>query len=359
MGGPLTPFSVYSGSYGRTIIFTSTKKEANELGLSSLMQSECQALHGDIPQTQRERTLEKFREGKVKCLIATDVAARGIDIPEVDLVIQCEPPEKSEDYVHRSGRTGRAGRSGVCILFYKPQQEYLVKNIEQRTGVVFKRVGAPQPIDIVQASSRDALRALGEVPASVLPMFRESAQRLIDERGDAVEVLSAALAIISGHKEEIQARSLLSSLANFTTYIMTLDAEVRTNAYVYAILERSLGAELKSEVRGMRLKADHRAAVFDVPSKYDSFIKENWADQRGALLEVATELPELEERAEGGSGGGYGGGNGGYGGGGYNRGGRGGYGGGQGGYGNHQRGYSSGRGIGRGGFGRGRGGHGR
>ena len=83
---------VYSGAHGRAMIFTSTKKEANELALNSVLKQETQVLHGDINQTQREITLASFREGKIRVLVATDVASRGLDIPEVDLVIQTEPP---------------------------------------------------------------------------------------------------------------------------------------------------------------------------------------------------------------------------------------------------------------------------
>ena len=77
------------------MIFTSTKKEANELALNSVLKQETQVLHGDINQTQREITLASFREGKIRVLVATDVASRGLDIPEVDLVIQTEPPAVS------------------------------------------------------------------------------------------------------------------------------------------------------------------------------------------------------------------------------------------------------------------------
>jgi len=139
--------------------------------------------------------------------VATDVAARGIDIPEVDLVIQTEPPEKVEDYIHRSGRTGRAGKSGVCILFYKQQQEWALKNIENRSGVRFKRIGAPQPADIMKAAARDARQMLQTVSPSAVPYFREVAQELIDEHGD-VDALAMALAHICGQKDAIEVRRL-------------------------------------------------------------------------------------------------------------------------------------------------------
>jgi ATP-dependent RNA helicase DDX21 len=94
---------VYGGS-GRTIVFANTKAEVNELALKSSLHAVCQVLHGDIAQTQREVTLQGFREGRFTCLVATDVAARGLDIPDVDLVIQTQPPKDKETYIHRSGR---------------------------------------------------------------------------------------------------------------------------------------------------------------------------------------------------------------------------------------------------------------
>lgn len=77
-------------------------------------------------------SLQSFRDGRCKVLISTDVAARGLDIPEIDLVIQCNPPKDVDSYIHRSGRTGRAGRSGTCICFYKPQEEYDLQLVERR-----------------------------------------------------------------------------------------------------------------------------------------------------------------------------------------------------------------------------------
>ena len=75
-------------------------------------------IHGDKQQKERDWVLGEFKSGKTTILVATDVAARGLDIPSVDLVVQIEPPKDTETYIHRSGRTARAGRSGKCITFY-------------------------------------------------------------------------------------------------------------------------------------------------------------------------------------------------------------------------------------------------
>ncbi|NWR59102.1 DDX21 helicase, partial [Bucorvus abyssinicus] len=147
---------VYSGSSGRTIVFCETKKEANELAMSASLKQDAQSLHGDIPQKQREVTLKGFRNGVFEVLIATNVAARGLDIPEVDLVIQCSPPKDVDSYIHRSGRTGRAGRTGICICLFQRREEDLLKQVEHKAGITFKRVGVPSATDVIKASSNDA-----------------------------------------------------------------------------------------------------------------------------------------------------------------------------------------------------------
>ncbi|KAJ6294559.1 hypothetical protein OIU76_022608 [Salix suchowensis] len=120
-------------SGGRTIIFTEKRESANEL--SGLLPG-ARALHGEIQQSQREVTLSGFRSGKFLTLVATNVAARGLDINDVQLIIQCEPPNDVEAYIHRSGRTGRAGNSGVAVMLYDPRRSNISK-IQRESGVKF------------------------------------------------------------------------------------------------------------------------------------------------------------------------------------------------------------------------------
>lgn len=109
------------------------------------MKSAVEVMHGDIAQNQREVTLKRFKEGKFSVLVATDVAARGLDIPDVDLVIQCEPPKDVESYIHRSGRTARAGKTGTCITFWTAKHKSQLAYIEQKAGFTFTPIGIPQP----------------------------------------------------------------------------------------------------------------------------------------------------------------------------------------------------------------------
>ncbi|KAF0905626.1 hypothetical protein E2562_007409 [Oryza meyeriana var. granulata] len=125
---------------GKCIVFTQTKREADRLAYAMGRSYACQALHGDISQNQRERTLSGFRDGRFNILVATDVAARGLDIPNVDLVIHYEIPNTSELFVHRSGRTARAGKKGSAILIYTKDQARAVRVIEQDIGCRFTEV---------------------------------------------------------------------------------------------------------------------------------------------------------------------------------------------------------------------------
>lgn len=116
----------YQGLHGKCIVFCETKLEANQVILHEKMKNLVEVLHGDIAQNQREVTLKWFRDGKVRTLVATNVCSRGLDIPNVELVVQLEPPKDTESYIHRSGRTARAGADGNCITFYTPQNYYLI-----------------------------------------------------------------------------------------------------------------------------------------------------------------------------------------------------------------------------------------
>ncbi|XP_032112059.1 nucleolar RNA helicase 2 [Sapajus apella] len=288
---------VYSGHQGRTIIFCETKKEAQELSQNSAIKQDAQSLHGDIPQKQREITLKGFRNGSFGVLVATNVAARGLDIPEVDLVIQSSPPKDVESYIHRSGRTGRAGRTGVCICFYQHKEEYQLVQVEQKAGIKFKRIGIPSATEIIKASSKDAIRLLDSVPPTAISHFKQSAEKLIEEKG-AVEALAAALAHISG-ATSVDQRSLINSNVGFVTMILRCSIEMPNISYAWKELKEQLGEEIDSKVKGMVFLKGKLGVCFDVPTASVTEIQEKWRDSRRWQLSVATEQPELEGPREG------------------------------------------------------------
>jgi superfamily II DNA/RNA helicase len=122
-------------SLNQAIVFTSTKRTAEELSDNLCENGEKAAsLHGDMRQSQRNRTLQRVREGRTRVLVATDVAARGLDVAGISHVINFDAPRQAEDYVHRIGRTGRAGRSGVAITLAARGDSRLIRAIETYTG---------------------------------------------------------------------------------------------------------------------------------------------------------------------------------------------------------------------------------
>ena len=120
---------------GRAIVFTRTKRGADKVNLQLQKAGlAADALHGNKSQGQRQRTLAGFRSGKVKVLVATDIAARGIDVDDVSHVVNYELPDVPEAYVHRIGRTARAGRSGTAISLYDSSEQSLLRDIERLIG---------------------------------------------------------------------------------------------------------------------------------------------------------------------------------------------------------------------------------
>ena len=224
-------------------------------------------MHGDIAQNQREVTLKRFREDKFRVLVATDVASRGIDIPNVDLVIQIEPPKETETYIHRSGRTARAGASGVRITFYTPKTKMLVEQIESQAGINFKRVGVPQADDVIQASAMDICKNLDKVHDDILPIFRATAQALIKQKGgDAENALCTALAYISGHyKAALNSRSLITGQDRMVTVKLESTQSGRLSTdNVHAILRRFWPPQIAEAVRSMRGMQSGSGAIFDL-----------------------------------------------------------------------------------------------
>src|SRR4051812_28176880 len=122
-------------SDGLTLVFVRTKRGAERLAHKlSRLGVDAVAMHGDMSQRARERALSQFESGKVTTLVATDVAARGLDLDDVTHVINFDPPAEDKGYVHRTGRTGRAGRDGTAITFVLPEQQAETSHVARRLG---------------------------------------------------------------------------------------------------------------------------------------------------------------------------------------------------------------------------------
>ena len=224
------------GAGGQTIVFTNTKEEADRLAASEFFgQLRTQVIHGDISQNTRQTTIKSFKDGVIEVLIATDVAARGLDIAGVDLVVHTGPPMDSDTYVHRSGRTGRAGRNGTSVVLYAGGEERKLSMYENALNFRFAKTGPPSAKQISDACAILATKRLENVDESLSKYFASHARALIksvsqrdleEEEEDSSMprysldemegLLSRCLAAIS-NRNTITSRSMLTGEPNTMT----------------------------------------------------------------------------------------------------------------------------------------------
>lgn len=181
------------------IVFTKTKdstlsvaEKLSQQGFSAI------ALNGDMPQKVRERTIDQLKRGQLDVLVATDVAARGLDVPRISHVFNFDLPHDSESYVHRIGRTGRAGRSGQAIIFLTNAQRRQLRFIENTTKQPIEIIDIPTVADINEARVRRFKQRITDVSADQdLTIYKDMIAQYAEESGKPMEMIAAALAEMS------------------------------------------------------------------------------------------------------------------------------------------------------------------
>ena len=183
------------------LIFVRTKLETAELadrlearGFSAA------ALNGDIPQQQRERTIARLKAGQLDIVVATDVAARGLDVERISHVVNYDIPYDSETYVHRIGRTGRAGRSGEAILFVAPRERNMLRIIERVTKQRLEAMTLPSVADVnEQRALKFKERVAGAVQSGQGRVFEELLRQIEREQNiPAIEIAAALAGLLQG-----------------------------------------------------------------------------------------------------------------------------------------------------------------
>jgi len=224
-----------------TLVFVRTKRETDELGESLVARGYgAEVIHGDLSQAQRERAILAFREGRADILVATDVAARGLDIPNVSHVVNYDIPLDPEAYVHRIGRTARAGRAGIAITFITPRERPLARTIENLIRVRLQRKQIPTLADIAERRTqlfRDELRdtitagrlesylllveemsgefELADVAAAAIKLaLDEPAGAAVQENPQATETGMERLFIRAGRRDGVSAKDFVGAIAN-------------------------------------------------------------------------------------------------------------------------------------------------
>ncbi len=178
-----------------TLVFSNTKQGVDDL--VDHLQARgyfAEGLHGDMKQFQRDRVMTKFRTGSIDILVATDVAARGIDVLDVDLVINYDVPQDIEYYVHRIGRTARAGRTGRAITFVGPKEYHKLRMIQDYTKIRIGRIPLPTPDDVEESRTRKLVdRVQQAIDEGGLERYMTLAGRIMSEDYTSLEVAAALL----------------------------------------------------------------------------------------------------------------------------------------------------------------------
>ncbi len=183
------------------IVFARTRVATEEL--ASRLDARgfaAEALNGDVPQPVREKIVEKLRRGEIDILVATDVAARGLDVERISHVVNYDIPYDTEAYVHRIGRTGRAGRTGEAILFVARRERGMLRAIERATRQPIEAMGLPSVDDVnEQRVARFKAAVRGALETEELALYREVAQACQDETGaDMVDIAAALARLLRG-----------------------------------------------------------------------------------------------------------------------------------------------------------------
>jgi ATP-dependent RNA helicase DeaD len=175
-----------------TLVFCRTRLEVDEV--TQMLNSRghrAEAIHGGMSQVQRDRVMQAFRTGQTELLVATDVAARGLDIPQVSHVINYDLPSSAEVYVHRIGRTGRAGREGAAITILGPREQRLLRSIEQHTKAKVVVAPVPSVADLLAKRLERTRSAIQRTMEDDLESFRGVVKAMADS-GDLATVAAAA-----------------------------------------------------------------------------------------------------------------------------------------------------------------------
>jgi ATP-dependent RNA helicase DeaD len=187
-----------------SLVFCNTKK-----GVDSLVETLrtrgylVDGLHGDLRQKQRERVMASFRNGEIETLVATDVAARGIDVENIEIVFNYDIPQDEESYVHRIGRTGRAGREGVALTFASGRDIRKIKSIQQHTKAKILRKKLPSQSDVEDIRAELlAQKVKDAINAGRLGEYTHWVEHLLEEDYASIDVAAALVKImLAGEKK--------------------------------------------------------------------------------------------------------------------------------------------------------------
>ena len=271
-----------------SVVFCNTKKKVDEL--TAELQGRgyfADGLHGDLKQQQRDRIMNSFRNGKTEILIATDVAARGIDVDDIDIVFNYDLPQDEEYYVHRIGRTGRAGRTGFAFTFIRGKEVYKLKEIQRYCKTKINAIQTPSLHDVTQQrveklfkeldntiKENDLMKQLKlieshindedytamEMAAAFLKMYLDTKENNTDEVNDidntgATDETMARLFINIGKNHKVTAGNILGAIAGETGISGRLVGTINMyDKYTFVEVPKSVAKEVLVAMKNAKIK---------------------------------------------------------------------------------------------------------
>ncbi|SNV78696.1 ATP-dependent RNA helicase DeaD [Corynebacterium cystitidis DSM 20524] len=322
------------------IVFVRTKHETEELAEKLRARGfSAAAINGDIAQQQRERTVDQLRDGRLDILVATDVAARGLDVERISHVFNYDIPNDTESYVHRIGRTGRAGRTGEAILFVTPRERRMLRSIERVTNAKIEEMELPTVDEVNESRKAKFADSITEsLESKEMDIFRKLVKDYSEANDIPMEDVAAALATQAQAGEEFfmkeppkqkrdrrdrdkwdrdgrrdrggRGRDRFERDGDFETYRLAVGKRqhVRPGAIVGALANE--GGLSSKDFGRITIAADY--TLVELPKNLDGSVLDRLGDTR-----ISGQLIHIEKDAGGGAGHNRGGGGG--------RGGRGGY----------------------------------
>jgi len=199
-----------------TIVFVRTKGACDEVGAELIARGvSAAAINGDVAQKERERIIERLRTGKLDVLVATDVAARGLDVDRIDLVVNFDAPGEVESYTHRIGRTGRAGRSGEALTFFTPREMSRLRLIERYTKTTLEQITPPTQSDVAAHKAAKVLDdATARLAVGRLEHYRQAVATYLSQQDlTAAELAATLLALAAGDDGVVAPKQSTASFA--------------------------------------------------------------------------------------------------------------------------------------------------
>ncbi len=288
-------------NYNLAMIFCNTKKMVDDLCADLVSKGyAAAAIHGDMKQEMRIQVLEKFKARKINILICTDVAARGIDVDDMDIVFNYDYPSEDEYYVHRIGRTGRAFKDGIAVTLFTPRQRHIIKYVEAKTKVKLVKKELPKSKDILNMRLNKMVNEIetsinAEIPSEITTMVAD-----LKDKYDLEKLTEVLIYKVLGKEvfDEIKApnesNSLRATLKDKITLLINIGRKHDVQpAHIVSAIAESSGLDGKDIGK---IKIRDRETSVDIPKEFEEKVIEALRNTTIKSYKVEVSIDTYQER---------------------------------------------------------------